>query len=142
MFCETNPLDLTPRARWVGGSEENGGYRHFDELSDPADSLANLNAVLRERMLAHNRTVERGNMDAYKSQSGRATGDYSFLTGVADDVDACIHNHSDFQIAVRKQVEAGTSFWSDGPIIGPHNGPFVHSSIHSFIHSFELRRLM
>ena len=44
-------------------------------------------------------------MDAYKAQTDRATGDYSFLTGVADDVDECIHNHSDFQDAIRTQVQ-------------------------------------
>jgi hypothetical protein len=93
-------FDKTQRHRF------SGGWRRNETLTEPEVTLGYLNDELERLMTSRNRTAERGGLDAYKSQTGVSTGDYSFLSGVADDVDECIQNIGDFNEEITAQVQS------------------------------------
>jgi hypothetical protein len=80
------------------------GYENCEPLTEPETTLGFLNDELERLMTLRNRTLERANLDAYRSNVSRATGPYSFLKDEADDLDLCIHDLSSFNANVTAQV--------------------------------------
>ena len=133
-------FDRSMRYRFGHHSWRCAGYHSCDVLTPPETTLGYLNDELDRLMTARNRTLERAHLDAYKSQTGRPTGDYSFLNQYADDVDTCIEDLSAFNLEVTKQVRSEyaaqqaarfQTFLEDAKyddVVNPSDTPYINIS--------------